>query len=316
MKKRAKAKPTEIHGLPLLDGSCPAAAFTTLPLREFREPPIKRRYSVTGDILAFKRCKRQYGFFKRRGYASAQSGQLFFGTVIHETLDRAHMHFRGELDNTPPGSVPSHLELERYFAAADRALRARGIRPMSEASRQKALDYVSRFNCEHGAIVYPRIVDTEHRLEKDKGTYILHGIVDVVASDDPESAAPWADYEIWDYKGSRMPGIEQLRDYEFQMRVYAHLYELRNGRAPKRAILWFLGEDDQSRQTYPVQLDRNLSEAAIRDFENTVEQIEEAIAADKWSDIAKPPEKETCDACDLRWSCSAVRSHYRLRGLR
>src|SRR5947209_3756739 len=83
---------------------------TEVDVRPPRQPSLKRRYSVTADILSYRRCPRQYGFFARRGFAPAESGQLWFGTVIHRTLDRAYSHWRGDLDPGFKGNVPDHLE--------------------------------------------------------------------------------------------------------------------------------------------------------------------------------------------------------------
>ena len=289
-----------------------------VPERPSRFPPIKRRYSVTADILSYRRCRRQYGFFKRRSYSPAQSGQLYFGTVIHLTLDKAHAHYRGELEGTNQGSFPTEADIARYFKQASDALHNQGIRRLSDDSMQKALDYVQAFNKNFGRSVYPRIIDTEHHLQKDKGQYILHGIVDVVAQTTPGSG--WADYEIWDYKGAKVPknnadGRRDLENYQFQMRVYAHLYQLRNGARPKRAVLWFLGEADPGKQQLEVVLDDPSVEQAVRVFEETVGRIEASIRADDWSQItrADAPAEETCSACDTRWNCPA--RTYRLRAL-
>lgn len=280
---------------------------------------VKRRYSVTADILSYLRCKRQYGFFARRGYTSAQSGQLFFGTVIHETLDRLHAHFRGELEGVPAGSMPTDRDVEAYFAIAEKSLRSRGIRPLSRESRDKAREYVNTFNQSYGETVYPRIVDTEHKLQKDKGAYVLHGVVDVVAESSGRSrdAGRWEEYEIWDYKGSKFPQGRDLINYEFQMRVYAHLYQLRNGTPPNTAVLWFLGENERSKQRYSVSLSRDEVDRAVAIFEGTVAAIEESIVRDDWSKITKDqaPSPETCDACDLRWKCPAPAKPFRLRAL-
>lgn len=289
-----------------------------IPHRGNRFPPPKRRYSVTGDILSYRRCKRQYGFFARRGYVSAQSGQLFFGTVIHQTLDKAHAHYRGEIEGTEPGTIPTEEDIKRYFEKAAGALEAQGIRRMSDDSRDKALAYVQEFNRTFGPQVYPRIIDTEHRLQKDKGSYILHGIVDVVAQ--PEGTAGWQNYEIWDYKGAKRPkqtaeGRRDLENYEFQMRVYAHLYELRNGVRPQRAILWFLGEPRPEHQQHPVVLSDAGISTAVEAFERTVQAIEESIRADDWSSVSvkEAPAIETCNACDLRWNCGARHGKYDLK---
>ncbi len=291
-----------------------------MPSEPVKLPPVKRRYSVTGDILSYRRCKRQYGFFVRRGYMASQSGQLFFGTVIHETLDRVHAHYRGEVEGISGGAVPEEAEVERYFLAAERALLARGVRPLSRDSRNMALEYVQRFNRAHGESVYPRIVDTEHRLQKDKGSYLLYGVVDVIAQGSNQSrsgSVEWENHEIWDYKGSKRPQAgPEMMNYEFQMRVYSHLYSLRNGVQPAKAVLWFLGEGI-SGQTLEVSLDPAAVSDAVTIFEETVTAIEESIRKDGWSRIRRDeaPSVETCDACDLRWSCPAPAKTYRIRPL-
>lgn len=313
---------TRVPAFPILSPGSVAQILHKLPIERVNIPPVKRRYSVTGDVLSYRRCKRQYGFFARRRYVSAQSGQLFFGTVIHETLDRAHAHFRGELEGVQKGSIPSMDDIQNYFGVAEKALRARGIRPLSKESRVAALQYVNKFNAQHGPTVYPRVVDTEHQLQKDKGSYILHGIVDVIAETlgaDSGAALDWGRLEIWDYKGMRFPsgGGRELTDYEFQMRVYAHLYELRNRSRPRRAVLWFLGEDDPDHQRHEVPLDPRSIQQAVELFEGTVTSIDQSIIKDNWSDLRSqtPPSPETCDACDIRWNCPAPAKSYRLRAL-
>jgi DNA helicase II / ATP-dependent DNA helicase PcrA len=305
------------------EGGGLAGSLKPLPRRQNQSPTIKRRYSVTADILSYRRCRRQYGFFGRRGYVPAHSGQLFFGTVIHKTLDRAYQHFRGLIEGAGPG-LPTSEDIEAYFEDAAIALEEQGVRYMSKRSRAEALAYVQRFNRQHGKRVYRRIVDTEHHLQMDKGNYILHGVVDVIARAG-NSTENWADHEIWDYKGSVKPRPRQdgdaysrsLKNYEFQMRVYAHLYQLRNGVLPRKAVLWFLGEKLSKNQQYEVPLDEKLVGEAVAAFEQTVVEIEGSIDRNDWSSI-KPidaPEPATCDACDLRWNCSGVLKPYRLRTL-
>src|SRR6185437_14560035 len=66
--------------LPLLGGGWPTP--------DPREEPRVRSYSITADILSFRRCKRQYGFFGVRGFNSATSTQRYFGTLVHDVLDQ------------------------------------------------------------------------------------------------------------------------------------------------------------------------------------------------------------------------------------
>ena len=79
-------------------------------------PPAqsRRRYSVTADILAYQQCSLQYGAFAVRRYEPALVVQLFYGTVIHQVLDRAHAHYRGEM-GVPPGTLPTNADIDNYF---------------------------------------------------------------------------------------------------------------------------------------------------------------------------------------------------------
>ena len=76
-------------------------------------PPsvVRPRFSLTSDILSFRRCSRQYGYFGNDGFVPAQATQIFYGTVIHQVLDRCHRHFWGLMshpyDCAGSGKFPS-----------------------------------------------------------------------------------------------------------------------------------------------------------------------------------------------------------------
>src|ERR1017187_10459219 len=98
-------------------------------------PPAqsRRRYSVTADILAYQQCSLQYAAFAVRRYEPALVVQLFYGTIIHQALDRAHAHYRGEL-GVPPGSLPTDTDIETYFNQVENALIARRILAVQSVS--------------------------------------------------------------------------------------------------------------------------------------------------------------------------------------
>lgn len=287
-----------------------------------RPPVIKRRYSVTSDILSYQLCPRQYGYFAVHGYEPAHAVQIFFGTITHQVLDRAHAHYRGLIDPATVGQLPSDADIDRYYNEVERALRARGIKALNRELSELARTLVKRFNQIEGPNLYPRVRDTEHRIQADQGNYILHGVVDVLA--DPAIGDPTPDQmEIWDYKGSRFPGDDtrKRQRYEFQMLVYAELYRRRNGVYPAKAILYFMNElgGDPAPVTrpanalYEVQIDPTNIQQAIDDFAQTVQDVEQCHAMDQWQPPSpnRTPCKETCDICDIRWSCPSV--NYQMR---
>ena len=128
--------------------------FQSLSIPPAQATQARRRFSVTADILAFQQCSLQYGAFSARKYEPALVLQLFYGTIIHQVLDRAHAHFRGEL-GAPGGSLPDDADIESYFGEVENALRARRIRA-GDRVREQALRILKRFNSLEGPSLYPR----------------------------------------------------------------------------------------------------------------------------------------------------------------
>jgi putative RecB family exonuclease len=293
---------------------------------------IKEKYSVTADILSFQLCSRQYGFFAVRKYQPAHVVQIWFGTIIHQVLDKLHMHYSGLLNPQTSGQIPSDNDVDLYFNQVEDSLRARGIKAINRDIRETALKVLKIFNRIEGPTLYPNVVDTECTLQTDRGNYILHGIVDVLR--DVSVGRDIDNYdsvEIWDYKGSKFPDINRqdgqrkLERYTFQMLAYAELYRLKKGRYPLKGVLYFMNELNSdpepnirpSQAVYEIDF-RNPSNIhhinqAMSTFSQVVNDIEQCKQRDRWDSPQQMPDKETCDICDLRWNCPTARSNYSMR---
>ena len=286
------------------------------------EVSTRPRFSLTSDIISFRKCRRQYGFFGQDGFIPAQAVQIFFGQIIHQVLDRCHRHYSG-LFGCPAGTMPTEADVDMYFGEVERALRARGVRPASPDVARQARQILKTFNSLEGPKLYPRVLDTEYRLESERSRFVLRGVVDVIASGN--CGRP----EIWDYKGTDKPALSstELRDYEWQMSVYAELYKAKSGHYPGRAILYFLNELKSKpedgplvrrpvRAVHEVDFQRNgvepdgtptLVKEGLAAFDITAAEIMERRRTHAWEaptgrDV---PDDKTCDICDLRWNCSA-----------
>ena len=290
--------------------------FEKLKLPLVSTEKARRRYSVTADIIAFQQCSLQYGAFAARKYEPALAVQLFYGTVIHQVLDRAHRHYKGEL-SAPAMTFPTDDDIEGYFVEVESSLKARGIRAVNNV-RQQALRVLQRFNSIEGPVLYPRIFDTECRLQADKDTYILHGNVDVLLVTEGEDDEDRTGVEIWDYKGAYLPSLSSpdYQRYVFQMQVYADLYKQKTGVVPEKAVLYFLNElafdppptDRPVNAVLEVNLEASEVHRALDSFGRTVVEIESCRTSHSWRDPDEPPSEATCDACDLRWNCDAAAS--------
>ncbi|WP_440764419.1 ATP-dependent DNA helicase [Natronorubrum sp. DTA7] len=262
---------------------------------------LKRRYSITGDVLSYRRCKRQYGYYNEMNFVPDHATQLFFGRVVHETLDRAHRHFSGELEGVDGGTIPDDDAIETYFHEVAESLKARNIYPMSQEAERRALEYIQRFNRREGADLYPRVVDTECHLQSNRGEFILEGVVDVLIGDDEG-------YEIWDYKAGKRPeGGHEVDDYRAQLNTYAELYAYHQGEYPDRGVIYFLGEDQREEAMFELTFAPTAVEDSLEAFDDTVQRIERSRSTRDWFEIesAEAPSEGTCAECDIRWNCPA-----------
>ncbi len=206
--------------------------------------------------------------------------------------------------------------------ASRKALRSHGVRPASPEVAAKARRVLKMFNRVEGSTLYPLIRDTEFRLESERSAYVLRGVVDVLARN-PNSPNDPGQMEILDYKGTRFPDLSssELRDYRWQMCVYAELYRVREGVYPARAILYFLNELDMNPEpavrplpaVYEVQFTPETVQQALNEFDATAQSIISCRATNGWPMPGALPGKETCEICDIRWNCTRPTVSYPAR---
>lgn len=304
----------------LIDSKKDFEKYTKINSRYDEKDGLRRRYSVTGDILSYRRCARQYGHFSDYGFSPAQEAQMYFGKVIHNTLDRIHQQFKSQIQDGEKdiNEIIDEIDdsIDSYFNEVSESLKARGIYPMSDRAEKKAREYIKDFNEKKGKELYPRVKDTEHHLQTRNEDFVMEGTVDVLVrpSEPEENPSNW---EIWDYKAAKVPDKNDtdMKNYRYQMQVYAGLFELKNGTLPSKAVLYFLAEDDPEKAEVEINFDRQQINKAIETFSETVGNIELSRKKESWP--APPsdsrPSDETCDACDLRWDCPAVEGKYTLR---
>ncbi|MGV8116107.1 PD-(D/E)XK nuclease family protein [Methanothrix soehngenii] len=303
-----------------------------LDIHQSTQHQIKNKYSITADILSFQLCRRQYGFFTVKNFQPAHLTQIWFGTTAHQVLDKLHLHYSGLLDPRTKGQIPTDRDVANYFNQVNESLKARGVKAISPHLRATALNVLTRFNSIEGTDLYPNVINTELKLQNDQGDFILHGTVDLLKDVSTEGVVASLDpVEIWDYKGSRHPNItrrdgqRKMQRYIYQMYVYAHLYWLKTGRYPRKCILYFLNElaiepEPESRPRNAIyELDFinpqhiQAITTAMESFSATVNEIENAKQEDAWSPPDERPDEETCNICDIRWDCLAVRGNYPMR---
>ena len=267
---------------------------------------VKERYTITGDVISYSICPRQYGLYRFYGFSPSNPTQEWYGSVIHRFLKRAHSIYRIK------GRVISLDEVEEIFRKVETSMEAEGIRPTSPKVREKVISILKEFCRLYGEEFIPKIVEAELRLVKELSEFILYGIVDALKEEN-------GDFEIWDYKGMDRPdpstpyGKRKLEIYEKQMFVYGYLFKEKNGSYPKKAVLLFMNElvKENGSPLYEIDFTEEETikkvERFIEEFSEIVKKIEKSKESGKW-ELPKEIDKKTCSQCNFRFDCEKFSS--------
>ena len=84
----------------LLDAShvirIPDFDINTVPAAKLDELDLSKNYSYTSDYLLYQKCPRQYMIFQKYGFVPSWSQTMFFGSLVHQTLEDLHQHLIAE----------------------------------------------------------------------------------------------------------------------------------------------------------------------------------------------------------------------------
>jgi DNA helicase-2/ATP-dependent DNA helicase PcrA len=248
---------------------------------------LKKTFSFTSDLKVYETCPRQYQFFRDYDFTPSRSAEIFFGALVHQTIEDIH---RWVLDRR--GTELGESKIREMFDFNFHHLAARGIRPIGETQRANAFSQVMNyFNQNRGEM--DRIIETEVDVSVEKGSYILMGKIDLLLGVDDK-------LELLDFKSQPRPleDDSRLDSYYKQLCIYAHILERRYGKRAERLLLYWTGEPrrEDALMEFPYRLEM-VDEAGLH-FDQVVEQI-----LTKDYEIKKTPEKKVCKECDLRVYC-------------
>lgn len=71
-----------------------------LPIAKENNEDLPRTFSYTNDYLFYRKCPRQYMLYRKYGFVPSRSQTMFFGSLVHQTLEDLHQRlisFRGSV---------------------------------------------------------------------------------------------------------------------------------------------------------------------------------------------------------------------------
>ena len=251
--------------------------------------PVKRTYSFTGDLKIYETCPRQYQFFRDYDFTPSRSAVIFFGLLVHQTIEEIHrIALDGKLETL------EETRVRELFDRTFRFLCLSDVRPIGEAAKESAFRQVLNYFRQNQDEMR-RVIQTEVDVSIEKDGYILAGKVDLLLGGDGR-------LELLDFKTSPRPteSPHLLEAYERQLCTYAHILERRHGKRVDRLLLYWTSEPRKEDALMSLPHDPTKVEAAGRHFDSVVARIEHREFT-----VKRPPERTICKECDLRHLCHA-----------
>ena len=249
--------------------------------------PLKKTFSFTSHLKVYETCPRQYQFFREYEFAPSRSAEIFFGALVHQTIEDIHRWvLEGQSLRLIERAIPG------MFGANFRSLINAGYRPISDTQRQVALDQVNNYFRQNQDRM-GQVIETEVDVSLEKEQYILTGRVDLLLGEDDK-------LELLDFKSQPRPEEDdrRLNHYYQQLLVYGHILEQRYGKYPERLSLYWTGEArrENALMLFPYKPDK-VDEAGAY-FDSVVTRI---LAHD--FAVKQRPETKVCAECDFRAYC-------------
>lgn len=257
---------------------------------ELRERmPVKRTYSFTGDLKIYETCPRQYQFFREYDFTPSRSAVIFFGLLVHETIEEIHrIALDGRLDTLDQARIRGLFEhVFEFLCLSD-------VRPIGDVAKEAAFGQVINYFSQNQDEMR-RVIQTEVDVSLEKDEYILTGKVDLLLGGDGK-------LELLDFKTSPRPkeSPELLAAYERQLCTYAHILESRLDKRVDRLLLYWTSEPMKDDALMVLPYEHGRVEEAGRHFDETVRRIQNGEFS-----VATAPEATICKECDLRMLCHA-----------
>ena len=251
--------------------------------------PVKKTYSFTGDLRIYETCPRQYQFFREYDFTPSRSAVIFFGLLVHQTIEEIHrIALDGKLHTL------DEPRIRELFDRTFRFLCLSDVRPIGDRAREAAHTQVLNYFRQNQDEMH-RVIQTEVDVSLEKDGYILAGKVDLLLGGDGK-------LELLDFKTSPRPknSPELIAGYERQLCTYAHILERRHGRRVDRLLLYWTSEPRKQDALMVLPYDPGQVDEAGRHFDETVRRIQK-----QEFEVKKAPEAAICKECDLRMLCHA-----------
>ena len=130
--------------------------------------PIKKSYSFTGDLKIYETCPRQYQFFREYDFTPSRSAVIFFGLLVHQSIEEIHrIALDGRLNTLDEARIRALFERTfRFLCVSD-------VRPIGDSAKEAAFQHVINYFRQNQDEMR-RVIETEVVVSLEKGRLYPH----------------------------------------------------------------------------------------------------------------------------------------------
>lgn len=129
--------------------------------------PLKRTYSFTGDLKIYETCPRQYQFFREYDFTPSRSAVIFFGLLVHQTIEEIHRFaLDGKLDTL------NRTGIREIFDRTYQFLCLSDVRPIGETAKESAFLQIMNYY-DQNSDEMKRVIQTEVDVSLEKTVIFL-----------------------------------------------------------------------------------------------------------------------------------------------
>jgi DNA helicase-2/ATP-dependent DNA helicase PcrA len=254
---------------------------------ESRAQFVPRKTFSFSKVSFYETCPQQYLFYLECQFHPSRSGQIFFGSLVHSTIEDIHRAF---LEKT----IINTSDIEQWLEANYKALLLAGLRPISPTLLENAKNQVINYFLQNRDIL-EKIKEAEVEVSIDTEDYIITGRVDLLVGDDDN-------IDILDFKTQKKPEPENpiIKKYYNQLCYYAFLIEQRYKKPVRNLYIYWTSEERRKDAIMEFKYKKEDIDLTKKYFDQLVQRIRREDF-----EVRQPPDVEkVCMECDFRFYCS------------